>query len=401
MPIAVACSCGQKFAAKDELAGKTVKCPKCQKPLKIPGGSPAAAARGGGATGAQTPQRAQQTGASAPAKPTGGISDLLDEVGFSTPKPHAGPRCPACEAPMQPGAVLCVECGFNVQSGQRLATTGEGGIALNARRPMTDAEKMVAKAAREIDEAPIETKGSQFGDARSIGAWILPIFLPVLLLIALAVTIYWGGVIAGQVLLIIGAILAGEWALIIPFGLVLLGTGMWIVGWFNISLTAIDKHIAHGLLSLITLGWYSAYVAPLYWDDCRSGGNLLYNGFWTIQLGIMSLFGIGMVSAGQYLAIFPMLMIFAGAYVTFLGGLQITITAIKDRFLPHGLLCLVVGIYIPVYGIMFWKEQKKSMILLLVGLGILFVGVIGFVLSIVLGMALSTLWEAMPTPEKS
>ena len=399
MPIAVACSCGQKFAAKDELAGKTVKCPKCQKPLKIPGGSPAAAARGGGAAGAQTPQRAQQTGASAPAKPTGGISDLLDEVGFSTPKPHAGPRCPACEAPMQPGAVLCVECGFNVQSGQRLATTGEGGIALNARRPMTDAEKMVAKAAREIDEAPIETKGSQFGDARSIGAWILPIFLPVLLLIALAVTIYWGGVIAGQVLLIIGAILAGEWALIIPFGLVLLGTGMWIVGWFNISLTAIDKHIAHGLLSLITLGWYSAYVAPLYWDDCRSGGNLLYSGFWTIQLGIMSLFGISMVHVGAYLPIVPMLMMFAGSYIVFLGGLQIAVSSIRDRFLPHGLLCLVVNIYIPIYGIMFWKEQKKSMILFLVGLGILLVGFVGVILAIVLGFALDSLLEAFPVQE--
>ena len=29
MPIPVACACGQKFAAQDRLAGKTVKCPKC------------------------------------------------------------------------------------------------------------------------------------------------------------------------------------------------------------------------------------------------------------------------------------------------------------------------------------------------------------------------------------
>jgi len=37
MPIQVACQCGQRFAAKEELAGKTVKCPKCGSPLAIPG----------------------------------------------------------------------------------------------------------------------------------------------------------------------------------------------------------------------------------------------------------------------------------------------------------------------------------------------------------------------------
>ncbi len=36
MPIPVACQCGQKFQAKDQLAGKKVKCPKCSNPLRIP-----------------------------------------------------------------------------------------------------------------------------------------------------------------------------------------------------------------------------------------------------------------------------------------------------------------------------------------------------------------------------
>ncbi len=399
MPIAVACSCGQKFAARDELAGKTVKCPKCQKPLKIPGGASAAAASGGATAGARAPQRTPQAGQSAPAKPVGGISDLLDEAGFSAPKPHAGPRCPACDAPMQPGAVLCVECGFNTQSGQRLATLGEGGIALTAGRPMTDGEKMVAKAARELAEAPIATKGSQFGDVRSIGAWILPIFLPILLLIALAVTLYWGGVIAGQVLLIFRAIAAGEWGLIIPFGLILLGTALWIAGWFNISLTAIDKHVAHGILSLTTLGSYSWFIAPIYWEDCRSGGNLLYNGYWTIVLGLVSLFAIAMVKAGVYLPLVPMLMMFAGGYIIFLAWLKMTVEAIKNHFLPHGLLCLILGIYVLVYGIIFWKDQKKSMILYLVGLGILFVGFLAFILAILIGAALPGWSEIVPQPK--
>jgi hypothetical protein len=38
MPISVTCQCGQSFRAKDDLAGKRVKCPKCGQPLTIPGG---------------------------------------------------------------------------------------------------------------------------------------------------------------------------------------------------------------------------------------------------------------------------------------------------------------------------------------------------------------------------
>lgn len=44
MPIAVACSCGRQIQAKDELAGKTVKCPGCGNPLKIQGAGPVQAA---------------------------------------------------------------------------------------------------------------------------------------------------------------------------------------------------------------------------------------------------------------------------------------------------------------------------------------------------------------------
>lgn len=36
MPIAVSCECGGKFRARDELAGRQVKCPRCGRPLTIP-----------------------------------------------------------------------------------------------------------------------------------------------------------------------------------------------------------------------------------------------------------------------------------------------------------------------------------------------------------------------------
>ena len=44
MPISVACRCGKAFAANDNLAGKTVKCPGCQQPLVIPAAASAGAA---------------------------------------------------------------------------------------------------------------------------------------------------------------------------------------------------------------------------------------------------------------------------------------------------------------------------------------------------------------------
>jgi hypothetical protein len=68
MPIAVACQCGKRFQAKDELAGKRVKCPGCGNPLAIP-----------------TPQ------------PAGGGNDLDDMFGSSAGDPlfASGPAAPA------------------------------------------------------------------------------------------------------------------------------------------------------------------------------------------------------------------------------------------------------------------------------------------------------------------
>jgi len=94
MPIKVVCQCGQQFAAKDELAGKRVKCPKCGAVLTI-------AAPG-----------AQQGGTGKP------LSELLDDVGM-----RAGVRrCPGCGAELGEVAVLCVMCGYDTRIGRRLKT---------------------------------------------------------------------------------------------------------------------------------------------------------------------------------------------------------------------------------------------------------------------------------------
>ena len=96
MPIKVSCQCGQTLTAKDSLAGKRVKCPKCGAPLTI-----------------SRPQPKQPAADDS-------IGDLLDEAGMTTAR--SGHFCPSCNAEMPPDAVICVECGYNKNLGRRMGT---------------------------------------------------------------------------------------------------------------------------------------------------------------------------------------------------------------------------------------------------------------------------------------
>ncbi len=98
MPIKVACQCGKQFAAKDELAGKRVKCPQCSAVLTIPQAT---------------------SGAAAPRAPTSRrVSELMDDAGLRS----GVVRCPGCGAEMGGAAVICVMCGYDTRVGRRLKT---------------------------------------------------------------------------------------------------------------------------------------------------------------------------------------------------------------------------------------------------------------------------------------
>ena len=93
MPIPVSCQCGYQVDAPDQYAGKQVSCPACQNPLHIP-----------------LPQQA----------PVDTMFDeMLSDAGITAVTP-GGYRCPNCTANIPGGAIICLECGYNVESGQMM-----------------------------------------------------------------------------------------------------------------------------------------------------------------------------------------------------------------------------------------------------------------------------------------
>ena len=92
--IRVACpKCGAHGGVAAEMLGKKVRCNKCGERFEV---KPADEGAGG---------REQQ-----PTQPAG------------SPGPSRAKRCPRCEASMDRGAVICVECGFDFRTGEQRRT---------------------------------------------------------------------------------------------------------------------------------------------------------------------------------------------------------------------------------------------------------------------------------------
>lgn len=105
-------SCGKTYPFKAELAGRKVKC-KCGHVIAVP----------------SVPVEKHQepdslydlapdpTAASArPAQQTVMARTADDSV-----------RCPSCESPLEAGSVICVACGFNLKTGEKMKGLGGGG----------------------------------------------------------------------------------------------------------------------------------------------------------------------------------------------------------------------------------------------------------------------------------
>jgi hypothetical protein len=135
MPIRINCPCGKSLNVRDDLAGKTVKCPGCGKPIQVKPVSGAARTPPAGVASSSAQQERQR------------MQDLFDEEGFSA---QVAAVCPACRAEMGVGAVLCTKCGYNTQTGERLISHKTAGVDIDhgtlalekAKRDMAAADQM-------------------------------------------------------------------------------------------------------------------------------------------------------------------------------------------------------------------------------------------------------------------
>ena len=87
-----------------------------------------------------------------------GLLDEADVQGVTR-----GPTCENCAAELTPGAIMCIECGYNMETGRRVASELDDDGPINTSE-MTAAERMMAKAEKDIDDMPVTAEGQDFGD---------------------------------------------------------------------------------------------------------------------------------------------------------------------------------------------------------------------------------------------
>ena len=95
MAIRFQCTCGHTLTAPDKIAGRSAKCPHCDSVVAVPSREPI-----------DEP----------PSRPAAAST----KSGADRPPP--ADKCPKCSAELAAGAVLCVQCGFNLRSGTQMHT---------------------------------------------------------------------------------------------------------------------------------------------------------------------------------------------------------------------------------------------------------------------------------------
>ena len=116
------CQCGKMFSWTPEKAGKHAQCPGCDQTITIP----------------QLPDTFEHDPQPANASQT--------------------IHCPACKTPLQPKAVICLECGYDLRTGKQLTTKIQPAEKNNA----ADQDDQLDQLEQEIDQ---EDSGE--------GMWIL------------------------------------------------------------------------------------------------------------------------------------------------------------------------------------------------------------------------------------
>ncbi|QNN22952.1 hypothetical protein HED60_11965 [Planctomycetales bacterium ZRK34] len=140
MPNIVCEGCGKKYRWKPELAGKKVKC-KCGQVLEIPDppqeddpnddsfGAIELADVGESSHAKPAPPKPSKP--DKPASPIGEVKIAGGDIepvglgGGEDDEADDSGNCPSCGQPLAIDAVLCIQCGFNRNTGKKIGTVGE------------------------------------------------------------------------------------------------------------------------------------------------------------------------------------------------------------------------------------------------------------------------------------
>ena len=141
MAIKFACSkCQKTYRVKDELAGKTAKCAKCNHRFKIP------------APASLSTKLESAAPLAAVAESESDLASWMEAELATAPSPApeakqdaAKQHCSACGSPLASGAALCIACGFDVRSSKKQKTKK---VVKRSERPRWKAAGQSATLAR-------------------------------------------------------------------------------------------------------------------------------------------------------------------------------------------------------------------------------------------------------------
>jgi len=137
--------------------------------------------------------------------PSGKSDEKVDQTVYLTQegeKQPGGRHCPVCTSSAAPDAVLCVNCGYNFQTGKRLQVQVDGTSHGSTLTPDASAVATVPARAGPPPQAPEKPAQAIKIDLDALCEWILPAVLLITFVIVLAVL----GSIIGLALGVIGLV---------------------------------------------------------------------------------------------------------------------------------------------------------------------------------------------------
>ncbi len=227
MAIKATCSsCNSTFNAKDTLAGRRVKCPKCGDKMTVP------------------EKKAVKARTGRKVNPTAGSFDVMDELlkEANVKSVARGNVCDDCGAELPLGAVICVECGFNTETGSRLRTDMYD-EENESDAGETAAQRMLRQAEKDIEETPIGADDQDFGDGAEsfviagVAGIILAIMIGLALLVVFLMENLSEAVHSSQISMIAAITMT-------------IGCGIWI------TIVAFFVKKSQGIICVATLGLY-------------------------------------------------------------------------------------------------------------------------------------------------